>query len=190
LTYILKEKNMSKIKFGNNGAIIIEGAEVLGGPFKNFAGKGGKFNREGDRNFCVAIDDPDAIQRLLDEGWSVKALKTRYEDEEPTRYLKVKVKYNPDLPGRDPKAYLISGNSKELLNSRNVGCLDTAVIDNWDLIITPYHWTLDSGASGISAYLKTCYATLEEDELSAKYADLNESDNQEGYDIQSDELPF
>ena len=46
----------------------IENAHIM---FKNFSGKGDQFNRAGDRNFCVRIDDPDFARQLRNEGWNV-----------------------------------------------------------------------------------------------------------------------
>ena len=43
--------------------IIIENARLLPGQFRNFSGREGKFNREGDRSFCVAIDDPEWAEK-------------------------------------------------------------------------------------------------------------------------------
>lgn len=141
----------------------IENAHIM---FKNFAGKGDQFNRAGDRNFCVRIDDPDFARKLRNEGWNVKQLRPRDEEDEGTYYIQVKVSYRV-IP---PKIYMIAGKSKVLLDEDSVNTLDFAEIRNADLIITPYNWEIN-GKKGVKAYLKTAYITIEQDVFAAKYAE-------------------
>lgn len=141
--------------------IIIENARLL---FNNFSGKETIYNREGDRNFCVVIDDAKTAEKLKLDGWNIKTLPMRDEDEEPTHYLKVRLKYDP-IP---PNIYLITSRNKTLLTEETVGSLDFAEIKNVDLIIRPYNWTTMNN-SGVSAYVKTMYVTIEEDVFASKY---------------------
>jgi hypothetical protein len=74
--------------------LIIENARII---FRNFSGAGDKFNREGNRNFSVVIDDPNMAEDLVRDGWNVKVLKPRDPEDEPTNYLPVTVNMNGNV---------------------------------------------------------------------------------------------
>lgn len=143
----------------------IENARLL---FKNFAGVEKQYNREGDRNFCIALE-PDVAAQMEADGWPIKVLKARDDEETPQEYIKVKVKFG-DNP---PVAKLVTKRKTTQLDEQTVGMIDVADIANVDLILTQYHWDVN-GSTGVTAYLKKIFVTLNEDELDDKYGDVCE----------------
>ena len=91
---------------------------------------------------------------------------------------------------------MIGESSKRVtyLDEVTVGQLDTAAIKNVDLMIRPREWSA-AGKSGVKAYLKTAYITIEEDDLDLKYAALLEDVMQNGAchsqsDSDGEDVPF
>lgn len=161
-------KNIENIK--------IENARIV---FRNLSGKPDKFNPQGGkRSFSVVIEDPEFANQLKREGWNIKQFNQSPDsDEEPAHFISVKVSYN-NIP---PHIYLCTSKNKTLLNEDTVGQLDYAEISNVDIVITPYQYKMNDGSSGISAYVKTMYVTVVEDEFASKY---------EYDDLDDEEIPF
>jgi hypothetical protein len=145
----------------------MEGVRII---FRNFSGKEGQYNREGDRNFAVLLDDT-AAEAMTSDGWNVKWLKPREDDEEETQqaYLPVSVNFEK---GRPPRVVLITSRGRTNLDADGVELLDWADITNVDLIVRPYTWEV-SGKTGVKAYLQSLYVTIEEDALERKYAEMD-----------------
>ena len=146
--------------------IVIENARI---GFRNFSGKEGKFNPAGRRNFCVFLEE-DMGKVLEEDGWNVRWLEPKDPADDPVPYLQVAVSFD-NIP---PKILLVSGKGKSLLNEETVGMLDWIEIDNVDLILRPYNWSV-SGKSGVKAYIKSMYVTIVEDEFESKYYDIPDS---------------
>lgn len=151
------------------GNVTLENARII---FRNFSGKEGQYNREGDRNFGVILT-PDVAERMAADGWNVKWLKPREEEEEETETPWLSVSVNFDK-GKPPKVMMVTqeGRKRTPMDADTIDMLDWADITNVDLIVRPYTWDV-SGRQGIKAYLQTMFVAVEEDELERKYAELD-----------------
>lgn len=145
--------------------LTIEKADLV---FANFSGKEGKYNREGQRNFCVLLNDNQA--EMLDrDGWNVKWLEPREEGDERQAYLPVAVRFD-NVPPSITMILPLMG-KREVVTEDTVEMLDFVRYRQVDLIITPYNWEMN-GKTGVKAYLKTMYVIVDEDPLMVKYANI------------------
>lgn len=140
--------------------LIIRDASLI---FKNFAGKETEFNRDGKRTFSVVIEDAEVAHDLMRDGWNLKPLKKRNEEDEQRWHLSVEVRYD-NFP---PRIVMRRRNRPNVdLDSESVACLDYAHISNAYVNINPSRWTMQ-GRGGVKAYLKSMIVDIEEDELMA-----------------------
>ena len=147
------------INIGPRGTLEINNARII---FRNLEGRGGLYNREGDRSFALVVPDEDARDALIEQGYNVKTKAPRDEDEEPLMYLTIKVKPN----GRGPHIYLISGRSERELPEESWGLIDQISIADVSLDIRAYDWNVN-GKSGRSAYLAAMEVTQNIDRFAA-----------------------
>ena len=140
--------------------------------FRNFEGRGDKFNHEGARNFAVLIDDQEIADALLDDknelgsSWNVKIKPPKEEGDGPFMYLPVKVKVNDS----GPVIWLISGDKRTKIDEEMADILDQIDIRSVSLDIRPYDDEIN-GKAFRTAYLQAMEVVQEIDRFSAKYAE-------------------
>ena len=139
--------------------------EVLRTPFRNLEGRPTKFNPAGGHRYFNIKLDADTAVELEQEGWKVRTLPSRDEQEEPLRFLEVKVSYK----GRPPRIVKVTPVGKEALPEELVGLLDSADLEYVDLTIRPYVYDRET-AEFCTAYLQTAYFHIKMDELDLEYA--------------------
>lgn len=151
--------------------VSLEGVDILPGVFKNFAGKAGQYNPAGRRTFCIRLDRETA-DAMVEDGWNVKQLDPREEGDEPTPYIQARVRFD-NVP---PTVYMLTGrqNKKTRLTEDTIDLLDSMEIEWADIVLSPYAWemkTKDGMTSGVTAYVKTAYFKVVEDDFADKYSD-------------------
>lgn len=95
---------------------MVEDATII---FRNFSGKEGQYNREGDRNFAVILD-PQLAEEMVADGWNVRQLDPREEGEPPTPYIQVSVSFK----NRPPRVVLLTSTGRTSLDESSVEVLD------------------------------------------------------------------
>lgn len=143
-------------------SFMVEDAKIT---WRNFAGREGMYNVEGQRNFNVIITD-ELAEQLEADDWNVKYPKPDEEDGTiGPPFVPVTVRF--DI--RPPRIVMITTRGRTPLDESTVEILDWADIETVDLICTGYEWAVN-GKTGIKAYLKSLFVTISEDALERKYA--------------------
>lgn len=140
---------------------LVEDATLI---FRNFSGKEGPFNRDGDRNFAVILTE-EAARNMARDGWNVRYLEAREEGDEDQPYITCAVSFK-NYP---PRVVMLTSRARTNLSEDSIEVLDWANIQTADLICRGYEWTVGD-KSGIKAYVKSLFVTIEEDYLERKYA--------------------
>lgn len=145
----------------------IENAKIRN---KNFKGQerrdrntGKIVNNEGNRNFCVIIEDSEQALKMADDGWNIK-IKTSDEGGDPIYQLPVAVRFD-NYP---PRINMITENGPKPMDEDMIDVLDEADILQCDLVISPSQYDVN-GRSGIKAYLRTMYVDFVEDSFAHKW---------------------
>lgn len=152
--------------------LTIENANVLPGNFMNFSGKKTKFKPEGYRFFHIGLDPEDA-RRMRDDGWNVKQTRDREVDGEVEAgmyYIEVAVSFS----NKPPTVFMYSNGSPTRLKEDMIDLLEQTEIITWDVTLSPYHWEMESGSSGVKAYLKELHATCVPSVLGEKYKEFHQ----------------
>ena len=150
-----------KITFAPRNILQIDDARII---YRNFAGEASQFNRAGDRNFSVLIEDEQIANKLRDHGWNVKIKQAREEGDTPFMHLPVKVKFND----RGPSVYLVSGSNRVKLDEETIGMLDSIDILGVDLDIRPFDWEVN-GKAGRAAYLQSICVIQDIDRFAQRF---------------------
>lgn len=155
------------LNFGPRGTLQIDDARII---YRNFSGIGGKYNREGDRNFALLIDSEEVKNALLDDvneygaSWNVKVKPPREDGDEPFMYMPIKIRFND----RGPNIYLQTGTRMVRLDEESVSCLDDIEIISVDMDIRPYDDEIN-GKPFRAAYLSSMKVTQRIDRFAAQY---------------------
>jgi hypothetical protein len=163
------------LTYGDKGEIILSNVRIV---FRNFAGEERQFNAAGKRNFAVVIT-PEIADTLEKDSWNIKRRPPKEEGDEEFCFIPVTVSYK----GRPPRVIMLTSRGRTTLDEDTADILDVAEIDKIDLMLRPYDWSVN-GNTGRKAYLKSIYATIHEDELELRYADVHEIGYNEPDDIE------
>lgn len=136
--------------------------------YRNFKGEQKKFNRAGDRNFVIFLDN-DLADQMSQDGWNVKFPKERDDIEGEDHRLPF-IKVNVSFKQYKPSIVLINGSNQNStrLNEDTIDILDDIDIQYCDVEISPYHYNVN-GKEGINAYLSKLYVTQEANYFTDKY---------------------
>lgn len=154
----------------NDKNLILEDVTIA---FRNFEGKEGRYNAEGDRNFAILLDEGRAAE-MERAGWNVKYLREREEGDGQQAFISVSVSYK----SRPPKIGMVTSKGLTYLGEGEVEMLDWVDIEVADVTLHPYTWAVGD-KTGVKAYLQTLFLKIEEDYLQQKWTAIVEDNRRQ-----------
>lgn len=148
----------------NRMRVTVRDARII---LRNFSGTGKPMNQEGNRNFCVVIDDPAVAQSMGESGWNIKTSNRPVEEgQELKPFIQVTVKYRDinGQPVKPPRIVMMTSSGPRTITEENVSHLDNVDIAKADVIFQERKWE-----GGIKAYCKTLVIWIDEDELEIEH---------------------
>lgn len=136
-----------------NKTVKVENARIV---FRNFAGKERKNNKEGERTFCVVLDDATAEQ-LIKYKWDVQYIPGINDEDKPTPYVQVTIDPNAFFPS----IVLLDAMCRKIVDEESVTRLNKEKILRADVTMVGYPWVVGSHRS-VRVYLEELIATIEE----------------------------
>lgn len=147
----------------NNIEAVIRNATICS---RNFAGRAGRYNKEGERSFSIVLNEEQG-EAMIADGWNVKKKDGREPGDPPRYYLGVTVSFSN--PRYQPNLVLVTSKNKVTLNDETCSRLDGGTFEKIDIALNGRVWEAADGKHGIKAYLKSGYFTIVEDPLAAEY---------------------
>lgn len=155
--------------------------------FKNFSGRETRYNRAGNRNFAIVLDDETADE-LLAQGWNIHV--KEYADGGRRNTLPVSIgyseKYQPIVVMVTPKGEYFK---KTNLTEETVGELDAARVVRARVILNGRTWSNAQGNSGIKAWLDNGYFVIEKDVFADEFPEEPSFDDDVEI-VSAEEAPF
>lgn len=143
--------------------------------YRNFAGRPGPYNEQGERSFAILLDE-ELAKELADRGMNIKPMKNRDDDgEDPMYFLPVEVSYRK----RPPRVYMVTGDGeimplrKTLLPEDMLEMMDNLDLAECHMVISVYNYDV-RGSKGKKAYLQSFFGHVLLDELEQEYASVED----------------
>lgn len=144
--------------------IKVAGAKIK---FKNFEGRVTEYNKNGNREFSLVIENEEDALKLQEIGWKVKPKELRDGSIQYLLPVEASFKRVPNI--KPMKVVQVTSKNQIILNEETIGNLDYADILNIDLTVRPYCWGPVQGKYGVKAFLQEMWVTIYEDDWAEKY---------------------
>ena len=153
---------------GRDYEVTFEFADIM---YRNFEGREGKFNKEGDRNFALLLPE-DFVDEAIRDGWNVKRQRNQGDPDNGPRTGAPYVAVHVGFKIRPPRMVMITETSRKRtpLDQDICDMIDFADIEFADVTVRPRQYEVN-GRKGIKIWLDTIYVMVRENYLDLKYAD-------------------